>query len=340
MDSINGDEPLLRKPKVSAYYQQNLASKSVAFVPRTIAIIYFLIGITFIILGSISLVENKKAIEYVYTYDGENVESEDCKITVSNSAKVCNFTIEISEDMPSPLMVFYELDNFYSNHRKYVQSFSQSQLTGSELTDLSECIPLEKNETGGTALSPCGLIANTMFNDVISITSGATMDETGIAWKTDFDKFSQPSDFAATECPSGDCVGCLQSAFDPSEAYDLCGTAEDRGGNIFAFWYPNESSTQYLYETFPSIVSPLEGVKNEHFLVWMRVAGLDKFRKPYGRIEQALSAGDTVDFSIVNNFVVESFEGSKSIVLAHMGSLGGSNNYWVVSFFTMGGVVL
>jgi hypothetical protein len=41
---------------------------------------------------------------------------------------------------------------------------------------------------------------------------------------------------------------------------------------------------QYLYETFPEVISPLYGVNDERFMVWMRVAGLRQFRKPYGKV--------------------------------------------------------
>jgi LEM3 (ligand-effect modulator 3) family / CDC50 family len=43
-------------------------------------------------------------------------------------------------------------------------------------------------------------------------------------------------------------------------------------------------TSQYLHESFPEVISPLDGVKDEHFIVWMRVAGLRQFRKPYGRV--------------------------------------------------------
>jgi LEM3 (ligand-effect modulator 3) family / CDC50 family len=67
--------------------------------------------------------------------------------------------------------------NFY-----FVVTLRDLQLLGSRISDLSECTPLERN--GELALSPCGLIANTLFNDVITVTSGQAMVDAGIAWAT------------------------------------------------------------------------------------------------------------------------------------------------------------
>ena len=55
--------------------------------------------------------------------------------------------------------------------------------------------------------------------------------------------------------------------------------------------------TQYLYETYPDVVSPIEGVLNEHFIVWMRTAGLPRFRKLYGKIEEQIEP-QTLTFNI------------------------------------------
>lgn len=67
---------------------------------------------------------------------------------------------------------------------RYVDSVSPDQLQGSTAASaVSDCTPLKTN--GSLILHPCGLVANTFFNDVIELTSGATMDETGIAWESD-----------------------------------------------------------------------------------------------------------------------------------------------------------
>ena len=49
--------------------------------------------------------------------------------------------------MKAPVYVYYELSNFYQNHRKYVKSLSFSQLRG-EMVSADElyedCKPLDK----------------------------------------------------------------------------------------------------------------------------------------------------------------------------------------------------
>jgi hypothetical protein len=39
-------------------------------------------------------------------------------------------------------------------------------------------------------------------------------------------------------------------------------------------------------------------VTNEHFIVWMRTAGLPTFRKLYGKIDQDLPAGTQLSFAV------------------------------------------
>lgn len=69
-------------------------------------------------------------------------------------------------------------------HTSYVASVYTDQLQGSTSTSsLDDCSPLEYN--GSLVLHPCGLIANTLFNDVITVSSGQNMSETSIAWASD-----------------------------------------------------------------------------------------------------------------------------------------------------------
>lgn len=81
----------------------------------------------------------------------------------------CKVTFDIDEDVTGPLLLYYELENFYQNHRRYFQSKSFSQLSGQNL-DSSEvsitCNPLVQN--GSLLLNPCGLIANSFFNGIVA----------------------------------------------------------------------------------------------------------------------------------------------------------------------------
>lgn len=112
--------------------------------------------------------------------------------------------------------IYYQLENFYANHRNFVKSRNYKQLRGnhlsaSELTtcepvvrmsDLGDNIPkLSINNTtlrGDDVAFPCGLIAKYYFNDAYSLkeTENDTdipIDETNIAHSVDKDyKFKLP----------------------------------------------------------------------------------------------------------------------------------------------------
>jgi hypothetical protein len=48
--------------------------------------------------------------------------------------------------MEKPVYVYYRLENYYQNHRRYVKSRNDAQLRGQELTsygDLEDCDPIK-----------------------------------------------------------------------------------------------------------------------------------------------------------------------------------------------------
>jgi len=77
-------------------------------------------------------------------------------------------------------------------------------------------------------------------------------------------------------------------------------------------------------------------MENEHFIVWMRTAGLPTFRKLWGRIETDISPGKYT-IEIQNNFEVRPFKGKKSVVHATSNVLGGKNYFLAISFLAVGG---
>lgn len=64
--------------------------------------------------------------------------------------------------MDPPIYFYFELDNYFQNHRRYVKSRSDEQLRG-DISALGECSPIERNGTGAFIV-PCGLIGNSFFN--------------------------------------------------------------------------------------------------------------------------------------------------------------------------------
>ena len=109
---------------------------------------------------------------------------------------------------------------------------------------------------------------------------------------------------------------------------------------FYLFWYPDDASTQDLYESYPKVVSPIQGVENEHFIVWMRTAGLPTFRKLYGKIHNDLKTGDTLSFDMDLNFEVDSFDGSKALVISTLGDFGGKNSFLGISYIVVGSISL
>lgn len=65
---------------------------------------------------------------------------------------------------------------------------------------------------------------------------------------------------------------------------------------------------------------------NEHFIVWMRTAGMPNFRKLWGRIHAGLDVG-TYTLTIANSYDVSAFDGKKRFVLSTTNAFGGKNTF-------------
>jgi hypothetical protein len=112
---------------------------------------------------------------------------------------ICRLSFKIPESIGPPVYMYYRLTNFYQNHRRYVKSLDIDQLKGkavpNKTIDGGSCDPL-KLDASGKAYYPCGLIANSMFNDTIKspelLNDGNEddpvvyfMTNKGIAWDSD-----------------------------------------------------------------------------------------------------------------------------------------------------------
>jgi hypothetical protein len=123
-----------------------------------------------------------------------------------NDTTVCTLLFDIPNDIGPPVLLYYRLTNFYQNHRRYGKSLDTSQLNGNFISNNtisnSACNPL-KLAPNGKAYYPCGLIANSLFNDTIrspvALNSNQGVDGTktynmtskGIAWSSDAELYSK-----------------------------------------------------------------------------------------------------------------------------------------------------
>jgi len=386
--SESNAQPISKKPLDSAFRQQRLPAWQPILTPQMVVVLFLTLAIPFLVLGSVVLNESEAVVEYEKQYDGSGVGSDLQSCKMSEDA-LCNITFTIEEDMDKPVYLYYQLTNFYQNHRRYAKSFLSSQNLGTvfqkDSAALDQCQPLNAN--GSLVLNPCGLIANTLFNDKITLatTSGTpgehpSLTTTGIAWPSDKDKkFAQPYqyckkgssgdyscnspktgsdyEFAYAEATESEVSDCLDSECSSSVCSDLGLNSDESLGlckgyhckepdyynckaGYYAYWYPEDSTQQYLYETFPEVVSPLDGVENEHFIVWMRTAALPTFRKLFGVIDTDLKKGATVTFQVEANFDVTAFKGTKSLVLTTVTWFGGKNNFFGVAFLVVGSICL
>lgn len=117
----------------------------------------------------------------------------------------CSLRFYIPEEIKPPVYVYYRLTNYYQNHRRYVKSSNQNQLKGQHVDygALSSCDPLRTPGDNHSAIYfPCGLIANSFFNDsfgqpTLMNPSGTDSEEPlvynmsnrGIAWGSDSDLY-------------------------------------------------------------------------------------------------------------------------------------------------------
>ena len=155
-----------KRPENSPFNQQRLRGWQPTITLNGLIGLFFAIGLLLLPLGIVLLTESANVKEFSVQYDSSDGKMDvPCSISEANANGNCSITYSFTEDVTGPLYVYYEISNFYQNHRRYVKSRSASQLMGSNLNydDVyDDCFPLVENST--MLLNPCGLIANSFFN--------------------------------------------------------------------------------------------------------------------------------------------------------------------------------
>ena len=292
IDNLNAEEEAYEKLKNSKFKQQNLPGWKPEISNNVLILIFICFGIAFIIIGTFLLIASNNLVEIKKNY-GNN---ENCKIK-----DMCDIEIKITKTMKKPIMIYYQIDGIYQNHRRYLNSKSDEQLHGKKFTlegmkNSQDCEPVVTNKemdkkksiTGkdlkDTSLAiPCGLIARSYFNDIYTNfkIDGKQFypNENNISWETDR-------------------------------------KLKYRNVDINRQWI---------------------NMTDEHFMVWMRPAALPNFKKLWARIDDIdLEEGQTLTLTVGNNYDVSKFKGEKYLVLRTVNIFGGKNNKMGISYIFIG----
>lgn len=260
---------------------------------------------------------------------------------------------QVTKTLKAPVYLYYKLENFYQNFRRYAKSKSDVQLAGQSPSDNSDCNPFKNpgqfislggNETvtftdgsapqqlSSTTYYPCGLVAWSMFNDTLVlqrldttsnnntptlICDGGAFTVHGVPTVNQScskQGIAWPTD-VSTKFVNLSLETIRSTAFLTAHGWSNVNVSTN---NMFA---THAAMGWYIGEEGHRIPNPAD----EDLMVWMRTASISTFRKLYRRIDVDLPPG-SYQMKIFQRYDVSGFKGKKSFVLTTTSSwLGGPN---------------
>ena len=274
------------KPKDTAFVQQRLRAFQLVHTLETTIACLVGASLLFLMFGFVLYAQADKITEAVVRYDN------------ACSSKDCNVTFTFEGITKGPIYIYYELRNFYQNHRKFLKSKSYPQLRGEDVdvSGLSTCEGAlygkelyDDYYLDGSLIkdkdvaNPCGLFPRSVFNDTFILLNPegirVNISEEDIAWSSD---------------------------------------------RNYLYQYPDDGEKKLWTDT-----------ENEHFIVWMRASVTKNFKKLWGklvkregrkrRLDELLPGNYTLQ--IQNNYDVSQWDGEKRVIITNVNSLGGKNYF-------------
>lgn len=318
-----------KEPANTAFKQQRLKAWQPILTPKTVLPILFIVGLCFAPIGGLLIWGSGNVsqitLEYTdcekagstqtplpkYSYDMRSSDSS-AKVTsppqwqtkntaesTTNSGVQCVIQFELPADLHPPVFMYYRLTSFYQNHRRYVKSMDSDQLKGKAVSASTlksgDCKPLAILDD--KIVYPCGLIANSMFNDtfsnltMVSAQSSYEFSSKNIAWPGESRKYSSRPGYTD-----------LSQIVPPPN-------------------WRKRFPQGYNETNLPDLKA------DEHFQNWMRTAGLPTFTKLYGRNDGSVMQKGTYQITVDLNFPVSQYGGTKAIVISTVSWIGGKNPF-------------
>lgn len=181
---MEGDQSQTRskRPSNNAIKQQRMKAFQPIHTFKSSLITFACLFTLFVIFGLVTLISALQVIETSVRYDNKP----GCDGNWTDPGE-CNVAISIDDEMESPVFLYYEMHNYFQNHRMYMKSRDDKQLSARADGTAQFCAPIEtmgdvgprcgNKSTGffyctlsGERLSrsdsanPCGLMAKSLFN--------------------------------------------------------------------------------------------------------------------------------------------------------------------------------
>ncbi|KAL6452300.1 LEM3 Alkylphosphocholine resistance protein LEM3 [Candida maltosa Xu316] len=328
-----------RRPKENAFTQQRLKAINPVLTPKTVIPLLVAIAIVFVPLGAAMWYASDWVEDITIDYSQcQNLASTDYwsvipdnftdyhfrknytdyapqfrwRLATDNSQP---FAVQVLDDFHGPLFVYYRLHNFHANHRRYVKSFSEDQLNGkpASLSTIKDtvgqnCEPL--STVDGVRIYPCGLIANSLFNDTFShafvATNGTDPGNTveltnkGIAWSSGTSRFKKTRYNYTEVVPPPNWYKMFPDGYNETNIPDI------------STW--------------------------EEFHNWMSPSALPTFNKMALRNNSATLARGIYQIDIGLHFPVLEYNGKKFLYISQRSAIGGKNNFLGISWMVTGGI--
>ncbi|KAK1754797.1 hypothetical protein QBC47DRAFT_384981 [Echria macrotheca] len=236
----------------------------------------------------------------------------------------CLVQFNLPEDLQPPVSMYYHLENFYQNHRRYVGSFNAKQLLGDAVDGStingSTCDPITHDPNGtGKIVYPCGIVANSMFNDTFS--SPVLLNPPG---------------------NEGGVNGSREYRMNNSTGITWPGIRDLYGETKYSLdqIVPPPNWVERYRDGYTVDNPPPNPANWEHFQNWMMLAASPNFFKLYQRNENESMKAGRYQVDIESNFATEKYNGRKAFVITTLSTMGSRNIWPGIIFLIVGGICL